>query len=273
MNKITNQQTQGALIKAIKLLLRPLIKLLIHHQLTFPQLRELLKEVYIEAASEIIERDGQGINNSRIYILTGVHRKDIKRLRDLGINQSATSSNISLGGALIARWIALPEFLTEDGLPRRLKKTGSEQEPGFDQLVIAVSKDIRPRAMLDEWLRQNIVSLQDDLVALNESAFIPSQDFDQLCFYLGNNLHDHLATATHNMLQQGEPMLERSVYYAKLTQKSVDKLRQSANSQAMKMLTDINRQAMALHKSDESSEQATRRFRLGCYWHQQDQKS
>ena len=273
MKKVTSQEIQGALIKAVRLLLHPLVKILIHHNVTFPQLREILKDIYIEAAGEIIESDGQEVNHSRIYMLTGVHRKDIKRLREMNVDQSSATTNLSLGGALISRWTSLPEYLTEDGLPRRLKKTGNDQEPGFDQLVTSVSKDIRPRAVLDEWIRQKIVSLEDDLVVLNQSAFVPAQNFEQLCFYLGHNLHDHIATATDNLLHHGEPMLERSVYYAKLTQASVEKLHQAANDQAMKMLTDINKKAMSLYNKDKSSKQATHRFRLGCYWHQQEVKS
>lgn len=273
MNKFSNQHTQDALIKAIKLLLRPLIRLLIHHQLTFPYVRELLKEIYIEAASEIIKKDRGDINNSRLYILTGVHRKDIKRILEQDKTDSMPATSPSLGGALIARWIALPEFLTKDGQPRKLKKTGSDQQPGFEQLVVGVSKDIRPRAMLDEWLRQGIVCLEDDLVVLNESAFIPAQDFEKLCYYLGHNMHDHFASSTHNLLQEGEPMLERSVYYANLTEQSVQQLRQLATTQSMQMLTEINKQAMALHQADKSSPQATHRFRLGSYWYQKDNKS
>jgi len=273
MKKVTTQKIQGALIKAVKLLLHPLVKLLIHHHVTFPQMREILKEIYIDAAGEIIQGDGQKDNYSRLYVLTGVHRKDIKRLRETDIDQSQAGTNPSLGGALIARWTALPEYLTDNGLPRRLKKTGNDQEPGFDQLVTSVSKDVRPRAVLDEWIRQKIVSLEDDLVVLNESAFVPAQNFEQLCYYLGHNLHDHIATASNNLLQNGEPLLERSVYYAKLTPESVDKLHQAANAQATKMLADINKKAMSLYNKDRSSKQATHRFRLGCYWHQQEVKS
>lgn len=273
MKKVTSQKVQGALIKAVGHLLHPLVKLLIHHNVTFPQLRELLKDIYIEAAGEIIEGDGQEVNYSRIYILTGIHRKDIKRLREMDVDQSSTATNPSLGGALISRWTALPEYLTKDGLPRRLKKSGSEQDPGFEQLVTSVSKDVRPRAVLDEWIRQKIVSVEDDLVVLNDSAFVPAKNFEQLCYYLGHNLHDHIATTTDNLLQHGEPMLERSVYYAKLTPESVEKLHQAANTQAMEMLADINKKAMSLYNKDKSSKQATCRFRLGCYWHQQEVKS
>jgi hypothetical protein len=273
MKKVTNHKIQGALIKAVKLLLHPLVKLLVHHHVTFPQLRELLKDIYIEAAGEIIEGDGQEVNDSRIYILTGIHRKDIKRLREMNADQASATANLSLGGSLIARWTALPEYLNEDGIPRRLKKTGDAQEPGFDQLVTSVSKDIRPRAVLDEWVRQKIVSLEDDFVVLNQSAFVPAENFEQLCYYLGHNLHDHIATTTDNLLHQGEPLLERSVYYAKLTQESIEKLHQAANAGAMKLLTDINKEAMTLYNKDKSSKQATYRFRLGCYWYQQEVKS
>ncbi len=269
MNKVTQQKTRQTLIRALKGILRPLIRLLIQHQITFPALRELLKEVYVEAASEIIQRDGDAANNSRIYILTGVHRKDIKRIFDQSSGDKPPA-DLSLGGAVIASWTANSKYLNKQGLPRALKKTGNEDEPGFDQLVASISKDVRPRALLDEWLRQGLITMQNDQVVLNEKAFIPSEDFDKLCYYLERNIGDHLATATHNLLKEGEPMLERSVYYGKLTTQSVQQLQTQSTEMAMNMLTEINRQAMQLRLADSDRENANSRFTLGCYWHEKE---
>jgi hypothetical protein len=273
MKKITNQQTNSMLVSAIKHLLRPLVKLMIHYQLTFPYVRELIKEIYVDVAAEMIEKDEQELNNSRLYILTGVHRKDIKRIREQDSTGTETDLNQSLGAALIARWTAQDDYLDENGNPRQLLKTGTDQEPGFNHLVESISKDIRPRAMLDEWLRQGIISTQGNSVTLNQAAFVPAQNFDELCYFFDHHLHDHIATSTHNLLAKNEPMLERSVYYAHLSSESIEKLKQSSQAQAMELLGKINKQAQALHHLDQSNPQATLRFRLGCYWYQQDKKS
>lgn len=272
MNKVTQQKTRHILLKALKGILRPLVRLLIQHQITFPALRELLKEVYIDVANEIIQRDGDASNYSRIYILTGVHRKDIKRIFEQEPDDSPPA-DLSLGGAVIASWTANSSYLDAQGMPRALSKTGSDTEPGFEQLVASVSKDVRPRALLDEWLRQGLVSLQQDQVVLNDRAFIPADDFEKLCFYLERNIRDHLATVTHNLLKDGEPMLERSVYYGKLSPQSVQQLRVNADTMAMNMLSEINKQAMQLHQADSDKDNNNSRFTLGCYWHEQDKPS
>lgn len=262
-----------SIVKALRLLLKPLVRLLIRQQLSFTYIRELLKQLYVEQASELIVQDGQQVNFSRLFILTGVHRKDIKRLSEQALDEPDTADNRSLGGMLIARWLGLPKYLTAEGKPRKLPFNGSEQEPGFEQLLSEVSKDIRPRALLDEWLRQGIVSQQQDLIVLNQSAFVPSQDFTQMSDFFGKQVHDHIAASVHNLMEDGEPMLERSVYYGGLTPESIDQLKQMAETQAAELLQDLNQQALQLYVQDKDNPAATGRFRLGCYWYDEEKQS
>lgn len=74
-------KTQVALVKAVKMLCRPLVRLLIEKGITFPQFRELMKELYVEVANDRFSLDGKKPSDSRVFVLTGVHRKDIKRIR------------------------------------------------------------------------------------------------------------------------------------------------------------------------------------------------
>jgi hypothetical protein len=273
MNKVTSTTVRDALVQALRGLLMPLVRLLIRYQVTFPALRDLLKALYVEAASSMIEADGEVPSHSRLFILTGVHRKDIKRLLEQPNDDNAPLPDLSLGGELVARWTAQAEFTDGDGQPRALARSGSDDEPGFDQLVREASKDIRPRAMLDEWLRQGIVRLENDRVILNQQAFVPSADFDKLCYYLERNLRDHLETATHNLAGEGDPLLERSVYYGRLTTDSVERLREQAYASGMDLLEALNKQAMHYYQQDKDRDDATHRFRFGCYWHEQEVKS
>jgi len=49
-------KTQATLVKAVAMLCQPLIRLLIEKGMTFPQFRELMKDLYIAVADEYFFR-------------------------------------------------------------------------------------------------------------------------------------------------------------------------------------------------------------------------
>jgi hypothetical protein len=269
MSQNEYSKTQAALVRALTLLCKPLIRLLIEKGMTFPQFRELIKSLYVEVADAHFSLDAKKPSDSRIFILTGVHRKDVKRIREqVGQDKQPVSSSASLSGEIVARWTSMPDFLDDSGKPRPLLKTAKNDEPGFDWLVCSVSKDVRSRVILDEWLRLNMVSVQGDYVVLNQSAFVTNKEFNEMAYYLGHNVHDHLASCVNNILAEDEPMLERSVYYASLTEKSVNQLRDFASEQGNELLQQINKQAITLYDADKLKADANYRIRLGVYWYQ-----
>jgi len=268
MSQNTYNKTQAALVKAVNMLCKPLIRLLIEKGITFPQFRELMKELYVEVADEQFSLDDKKPSDSRIFVLTGIHRKDIKRIRQQNEQEvQPVISSASLSGELIARWSSMPEYLDSKGKPRQLLKSGKENEVSFDQLVSSVNKDVRSRAILEEWLRLNIVRLKDDYVVLNKSAFVTNKEFKEMSYYLGHNVHDHIASCVNNILEDDEPMLERSVYYASLAENSVNKLNAIASKKGNDLLQHINKQAIKFHDADKNKPDATYRMRLGVYWY------
>ena len=262
-------KTQAALAKAVIMLCKPLIRLLIEKGMTFPQFRELMKELYVEVADKHFSLDDNKPSDSRIFVLTGVHRKDVKRIRQQAeqLNSTVTSS-ASLSGEIVARWSSMPDYLDDKGKPRQLLKNGKNNEAGFEQLVSSVSKDVRPKVILEEWLRLNIVRLEDDYIVLNKSAFVPNKEFTDMAYYLGHNVHDHMASCVNNILVEADPMLERSVYYASLTENSVNKLNTIASKKGNELLQHLNKQAIKLYDADKHKDDATYRMRLGVYWYQ-----
>lgn len=269
MSQNEHSKTQAALVKAVTMICRPLVRLLIEKGMTFPQFRELMKELYVDVADSCFSLDEKKSSDSRIFVLTGVHRKDIKRIRQQAEKDSQqVISSASLSGEIVARWTSMPEYLDSKGKPRQLMRTERNNEPGFDQLVSSVSKDVRPKVILDEWLRLNIVRLKEDFVVLNKSAFVTNKEFKEMAYYLGHNVHDHIASCVNNILDEDEAMLERSVYYASLTEDSVNKLRTIASKKGNELLQNINKQAIKLYDADKNRDDATCRMRLGVYWFQ-----
>ncbi|MDB4575868.1 DUF6502 family protein, partial [bacterium] len=262
-------KTQVALVKAVVMLCRPLIRLLIEKGITFPQFRELMKELYVEVADKEFSLDDKKPSDSRVFVLTGVHRKDIKRIRQQSeLADVKITSSASLSGEIVARWTSMPDYLDEKGAPRRLAKSGKADEASFEQLVSSVSKDVRPKVILEEWLRLGIVRMNDDHVALNKSAFVTNKEFKEMAYYLGHNVHDHMASCVNNILANEDPMLERSVYYACLTESSVNELNAVASKKGDELLQHLNKQAIKLYDADKDKDDATYRMRLGVYWYQ-----
>jgi hypothetical protein len=230
------------LVSALRRLLRPVIRLAIHYGLTYPSLAEMLKSVYVEVADREFQIDGKPQTDSRVSMLTGVHRKDVKRLRsEAAADTREVPKSVSLGAQIAAVWSSRPEYLTEDGGPRALPRlSGNESQPSFDSLVRSISRDIRSRVVLDEWLRLGVVSLEDDNVMLNRAAFVPASGFEEKAFYLGQNLHDHAAAIAHNVVGGQAPMLERCVHYDGIEGETLVDLAKAAEVWGMKALRAVN---------------------------------
>lgn len=275
-----NQPTVGshvpppALIAALRRLLRPLIKLLLVNGITYPFLSNLLKSLYVEVAREEFLLNGKPQTDSRISLLSGVHRKDVKRLGEESQQEQTTPPAISLGAKLVAVWTSNTLYLDEHGkhlpLPRQASEGGAKS---FEGLVSSVSKDIRSRVILDEWLRIGIAHIdEEDRVCLNTDAFIPENGYDEKAYYFGQNLHDHIAAGAHNILGQKPPFLDRSVYYDNLTAESVAELAELSKKLGMQTLVAINKRAKSLQDSDEQKPDANQRINFGVYYFATEEK-
>ncbi|HYD98866.1 MAG TPA: DUF6502 family protein [Alphaproteobacteria bacterium] len=262
----------AALWRALAMLLRPLVRGLIALGITQPQLAEFLKSIYVEVASGLRDPDGRGPNQSRLSVMTGVHRKDVKRLLAEPPAGEAPPSATSIGARLIGVWLGTPGLCDGEGRPLPLPRLPTEGGPSFEALVQGVSKDIRPRAVLDEWLRQGIATLDGaDRVHLSASAFVPNSSFDDLAYYFGRNLRDHIAASTHNLLGGAPPLLERAVYYDRLRPESVEALAALSRDWAMRALTAVNAEALRLADADEGAPEATHRIAFGTYVYRADE--
>jgi hypothetical protein len=202
-----------------------------------------------------------------------VHRKDVKRLRGEPHPGQRAPRLASLSSQLIARWTTLAEYLDEQGQPRPLQRLPAEEGGhSFESLVRSLNTDIRPRVVLDEWLRLGVARLDDqDRVHLNVQAFVPPKGSDEMTYYFGRNLHDHVAAAVHNMLGGSEPLLERSVHYNNLSAAAVAELADLAKVRGMQVLQELNARALQFQQRDSGTAGASHRINFGVYLFREDE--
>lgn len=232
------------LLGAIGRLLRPLVRLAIRHGITYPAMTDLLKHTYLDVVEEDLRRSGAHPTDSRLSLLTGVHRKYVKQLRQQARTapDAGEPRQISLAARIAAVWNSRPEYLDADGEPAPLPRLAAEEgDRSFESLVRSVSRDIHPRVILDEWLRLGAAELDaQDRVVLLRGAFVPVEGFSEQAYYLGRNIHDHLAVIDHNMLPGSAPMLERCVHYTNMNEAACADVGEVAEKAAMKALRAVN---------------------------------
>lgn len=265
---MTDSPIRSALLSAIHRVLSPVVRVMLGHEITLPMAIELLKRVFVEVAERDFRLDKKGSTDSRISLITGVHRKDVKRLRELPHVEADLPPKVSLSAQIVATWITGPEWIDDKGAPRplpRLARRGNGAS--FETLVASISQDIRPRSVLDEWLRLGVVQINaDDEVVLTSNAFVPRDGIEEKLAYYGHNLGDHAAAAADNVLGAPRPWFERSVHHVSLTEAQIEQLRQRAAELGMQLLTELH--TMAEQAIDDG--EATKRFTCGVYFYSAD---
>jgi hypothetical protein len=237
---------------------------------TFPALTDALRSLFVDVAVTDILTQPKTRTDSRISLLTGIHRKDIKHFREMPPDSMAVPEVVTVTSRIIARWLGSAPFVDDDGQPRPLPRVAEAGAEGisFDALVCSVTSDIRSRAVLDNWLSQGIVRMTTgDHVVLSANAFIPRPGGAEQLFYFARNLHDHVAAAVANISTiEAAPFLDRSVHYDELTTEQACELEAFARGVAVRALLEVNRKALALVETTKASEgQPLHRVNLGVF--------
>ncbi|WP_250265670.1 DUF6502 family protein [Rhodovastum atsumiense] len=257
-------------------MLRPLVRLLISSGVTFPLLVDLLRELYVDVARHDLLSDPKMRTDRRVSRMTGVHRKNLRRQRLAGASEAAAP--LTASAQIVAHWLGLPTYTDTSGHPRPLPCSGDAAS--FEGLVAMVARDLRPHAVLEEWVRQGLVTLDaEGRVHLQVMAFLPGHGSEAQLFYFARNLHDHAAAAVANVLASGiPPFLDRSVHYDRLGARAAAALVAEGRKAAQQMLLEVNRKALALLEADDPAVAApeqgvTRRVNLGVYLFVQDENA
>jgi Family of unknown function (DUF6502) len=268
---------QLLIANALKRVFKPFVKLMLANNLTYTFAIDVIKGLFVEVAEHDFTLDNKRQTDSRISLISGVHRKDVRRLREHQPEvEEVMPANVSLGSQVIAAWNANPDYLDEVGLPKALPRfAASNANQTFESLVRSLSTDIHPRAVLDEWIRLGIATVdEENLVHLTTDMFIAQEGFEEKAFYFGHNLHDHAQAAVSNVLGQQPSYFERCVHYDELSQTSIDAIAEFAKKHSMRALRGVNKVADVSAFSDKTSPNAKMRMTYGVYfYHESMQKT
>ena len=250
------------MLRALARVLRPVARLLIAAGVPIQAAIESLKRAYVAAAQRHFGEEAG--TDSRLSLLTGINRKEVRRLTTPIADEWGPESVTSFASAVYTAWMLRPEWRGEDGQPRALSRRG---EGSFDILVRGVTRDLRPSSVLAELVRLGYARIgEDDTVRLEGDAFLSQREFADRLGPLAENLQDHADAAVANVLSPTPPFLERTLFADELSEESAKLLHEEARTQWKRVHDALIVRADALEAEDRRLGRATStRIRVGVY--------
>jgi len=229
-----------ALNAAVLRLLRPLARVLLRHGMAYGTFAELARKAYVEEGFAHIERSGKRPTVSGVSALTGLTRKETKRLRELGVvDDESSSRRYSRAIRVISGWTGDDRFRTAAGEPAILPMEG--KEGSFAVLVKEFSGDIPPAAMLSVLQDSGTVEITEQGVALQDKAYIPSATPLEKLNILGTDVAQLIDTIGHNLdAPAGQRYFQRKVSNVLVQPEAVDAFRELSNQKSQLLLEEYH---------------------------------
>ncbi|MEM9247188.1 MAG: DUF6502 family protein [Pseudomonadota bacterium] len=252
---------------ALRAVFRPLADLMISSGITLTSATELMKQVLFDEAQRRF--DGP-VSDSQISLLTGLHRKDVRRFREAGA-EPERASFAPASARLIARWASDARYLEAGGRPRPLPRA-AEAGPSFDGLVRDLRLDIAPGTILQHLLTTgHMATREDGSLVLRADAYLPLAGSAEMLAAFEKNILAHLQAAVDNLTEDAPPHFERASHFNKLSKASAEALETLARRLAEEQLAAFNAEAHRLQQRDKGGADTTQRVSFGGYVIAQDQ--
>ncbi|HHH35261.1 MAG TPA: hypothetical protein ENK48_00345 [Gammaproteobacteria bacterium] len=257
-----------ALSAAILTLLRPLVRILLRNGIAYGTFAELAKKVYVDVAFEEFPTPGRKQTISRVSALTGLTRKEAKRLLELeNPDDQGANERYNRAVRVISGWLNDARFHDEEGQPAVLPL--EDGNPSFADLVRKYSGDIPPHAMLLILSDAGSVQREDDRVRLVAKAYIPGGDPVDKINILGTDSAELIATIDHNLTAPEDRLwFQRKVSDARVDPAALPRFRALAGDKAQALLEELD-QWLARHEcGGNDGDEAGAYVSMGIYYHE-----
>jgi hypothetical protein len=262
--------TETRVLEAIARAFMPLVRLLVARGITYQATAEMLKRVYVLAARDQLKK-GEEETGSRLSLLTGLNRKEIRRLTEGETKAVETGGITSHAAAVHAVWTSQRRFRDRNGMPKVLPRHARDRQASFDELVRNITTDHRPTALLEELVRLQLVDVDPEgNVSLRANPFLSRASLKDRLVPFAENLEDHAEAAVANVLAQEPPFLERSVFSDELSPESAAQLHELVRKRWREIHDEVIAEAIACEKQDrEDGKPGNSRIRMGMYFYSQ----
>ena len=145
-------------IKACRHFMIPVARFMLNIGVNYSEFAEISKLAFVQVASNEYGIRGRKTNMSRVSVMTGLNRKEVRKLRDRLQNEDwELDSGLSKPASVLTTWFTDASYLGPKGAPAWLPYEADEGKRSFRDLVKQSGGDIPPGAMLRELQRAGCI--------------------------------------------------------------------------------------------------------------------
>ena len=264
---MASKELRTRILDALERLLEPIVLLLLKSGITWREFADLAKAKFVQVATNEFGIRGRPTNASRVAILTGIDRRDVRKLRARAGEQSASAPGfMSKPTQVLDGWFHDSNFRTASGEPRELRV--SEGEDSFAALVRRYTPMIPHVAMIKELRAVGAIEeLPDGRLRVLKRNYIPLELTDNQIRIWGSVLQDVGTTLEHNLdRDETDPSrFERRAINLRVDPKSLSQFREMLEREGQAFLERIDDWINA-HELDSSIDEGSGiRLGVGVY--------
>lgn len=256
----------SALAAAILNLLRPLVRILLRNGIPYGAFAELAKKVYTDVAAEDFAEPGKKTTISRISALTGLTRKEAKRLHELQSPQESSSNErYNRAVRVISGWVNDPTYQDASGQPALLP--GGDGPGSFGALVRQYSGDVPTHAMLSVLEAAGSIAQREGGVQLVRHAYVPGSDPVDKIHILGNDAFELMTTIDHNLTAPVNALrFQRKVSNHAVRADALPAFRLLSSQKAQALLEELD-DWLTRHEAEPTADASAQQYvSLGIYY-------
>lgn len=244
--------------------MRPVVRFLLRHGVTWGEFSELTKDVYVFVAREGYGLQGRPTNNSRVAMMTGLSRREVARVRDrlLDDGEDPAGRRGNRISQILTGW-HLDEEFSDAGQPKELSQTGPSGS--LSSLFKRYAGDLPHGALRKEMLQQGLVEeLQDGRLKVLKRDYTYTHLDPEIVNQMSVSLHDHATTLDHNLndARKTPARFEGIADNTRISSRSAKTFMKLVETRGMDFLKEMDAWLSA-HETGENKSSSGREIRMG----------
>ena len=229
------------MLAALRHVLRPLVRVLLRHGVTWGEFAELGKEVFVEIARADYGLQGRPTNSSRVALMTGLSRREVMRVKGVLVGER-TADTPAPGriSQILTAWHVDPRFLAGDGRPAVLPETG--EGASLATLLRSYAGDSPHGAVIKELQDLGLVERSPGGYRVLAREYIRSPADPDRLRQASAALHDHATTIAWNIDPQrtGPARFERMASHRALPRRLAPDLEAFVRHEGQALLVRVD---------------------------------
>lgn len=229
------------LVQTISTILRPMVRILLRHNVSAGAMNEIVNRVYVEVAENEFTVPGRKQSDSRISVLTGLHRKHVARIKNFpALEKVELEERHNRAVRVLSGWARDRRFQTKACKPAVLPFEGKRS---FSELVEKYSGGVPPRAIRDELSRVGVIEINSrNNIKLKTKGYVPGSSDIEKMRILGMDAADLVSTIDHNMTHKHPDLrFQRTVVYDSIPMEHANEFRKLSAKYGQELLEKLDR--------------------------------